>query len=141
VTLSAFTASDSGSGVAGYCITETNSPAGCSWTTTQPTQVTVSAEGSFTFYGWARDATGNISSAITASTIVAVPRGDVDNSGSNGIADALLALRAVSGLTTLSIDQRLRADVAPRDVNGAPKGNGILDHYDVIGLLRLAVGL
>ncbi len=72
VDVSSFTATDD-TAVTGYCITTTNSSAGCSWSGSAPTTATASGAGSVTWYAWARDAALNVSNASTASTIITFP--------------------------------------------------------------------
>ncbi len=67
-----FTATDD-IGVNGYLITEsatvpTESAQG--WTSIIPTHYTVSSDGVYTLYPWAKDATGNVSAVYTAQTVV-----------------------------------------------------------------------
>jgi photosystem II stability/assembly factor-like uncharacterized protein len=57
------------------------------------------------------------------------------------VSDALAVLKHISGGSQLTPAQATSADVAPLDSNGKPQGNGVLDTYDVIGILRMAVGL
>jgi len=64
-----FTASDD-LGVTGYCITETTDPASCSWTGSAPSSYTLAAPGPHTLYAFARNSTGKVSAAASASTIV-----------------------------------------------------------------------
>ena len=71
VAVSTFTATDNVA-VAGYCLTETNSSGGCSWTTAVPASVTVSGVGTITIYAWARDAAGNISAAAQGTVTVSI---------------------------------------------------------------------
>lgn len=54
-----------------YCITTVNNSSGCSWIVAQPTTLTAVA-GSNTYFAWARDAAGNISTALPASVTVTV---------------------------------------------------------------------
>lgn len=71
VSVSSFTATDA-VGVTGYCITTTNSSSGCSWSGSAPTTATGS-DGANTWYAWAKDAAGNISTASTATTAITLP--------------------------------------------------------------------
>jgi hypothetical protein len=67
VPITNFTATDSG-GVTGYIITESSTPplAGAAgWTANQPTSYTSIGIGNITLYAWAKDASGNISAAIS----------------------------------------------------------------------------
>jgi hypothetical protein len=66
VSVTTFTASDN-TAVTGYLITESattplvDDP---NWTGTAPTSYTVSADGTYTLYAWAKDAVGNISTSL-----------------------------------------------------------------------------
>jgi phage tail protein X len=59
-----------GTGVADYCIQETNSYAGCTWSGTIPTQYTFSTIGNKNLYAWARDGAENVSPVVSAATII-----------------------------------------------------------------------
>lgn len=64
IAISAFGASDSGSGVTGYLITTGSTPPPADdsgWSGTAPTTFTVAGVGSYTLYPWARDGAGNVS--------------------------------------------------------------------------------
>jgi hypothetical protein len=69
VPISTFTATDN-IGVTGYCVTTTNSPAGCIWSGTKPAAITFGIAGSQTAWAWARDAAGNTSAGVSASTSI-----------------------------------------------------------------------
>jgi len=64
-----FAASDD-LGVSGYCLTESADPASCSWNSWAPTSYTLASVGPHTLYAFARNNTGRISAAATASTTV-----------------------------------------------------------------------
>ncbi|MFA6183781.1 MAG: hypothetical protein WC682_01625 [Parcubacteria group bacterium] len=66
-----FTASDD-TGITGYCLTETNDSATCSWNLSAPDSFTFSTEGSHTLYAFAKDAAGNISSSSSGGVIIAI---------------------------------------------------------------------
>jgi hypothetical protein len=73
VPVSSFTATDNVA-VTGYLITTSaTAPAasGAGWTASAPATVTAAAAGSSTFYGWAKDAAGNVSLAKSATVTVA----------------------------------------------------------------------
>ena len=67
VTVNTLTASDN-IGVTGYLITESATEPAVgdpNWTGTAPTTFTVSGDGTFTLYAWAKDAAGNISTSLS----------------------------------------------------------------------------
>ena len=75
VPISTFTASDN-IGVTGYLITETStapSAAASGWSVTAPGSYLFSTEGSKALYAWAKDSVGNVSSSISASTVITLP--------------------------------------------------------------------
>lgn len=49
------------SGVAAYCLTETNDAATCTWQQTPPTQYAFASQGTKTLYAFAKDTIGNVS--------------------------------------------------------------------------------
>jgi len=55
--------------------------------------------------------------------------------------DALAVLNMVTGVTPITAADLARADVAPLGPDGRPLGNNRLDVYDVIGILRMMLGL
>ena len=57
------------------------------------------------------------------------------------IGDALRALKIAAGLITPTTNDLAHGDVAPLDSSGNPKGDGKIDTYDVIGILRMSLGL
>ncbi len=67
--------------------------------------------------------------------------GDVNGDGVVSIADALLVMQFLSGITTLTPAQRALADVAPLDVNFLPLGGNGVETGDVLAILRRAVGM
>jgi uncharacterized protein YjiK len=72
VPIQTFTATDD-TGVTGYLTTETaTTPAaeGPGWQATVPTEHTFAAEGSQTLYGWAKDAAGNVSVALSDTVVI-----------------------------------------------------------------------
>jgi len=77
VAVSSFTAADN-TAVAGYLITESSaapSATTAGWTVSAPVTFTFSASGARTAYGWAKDAAGNISAAVTAAVTITLPQG------------------------------------------------------------------
>jgi ELWxxDGT repeat protein len=57
------------------------------------------------------------------------------------ITDALRALNIVVGNITPTTTDYAQLDVAPLDGSGRPKGDHVIDVYDVIGVLRMMLGL
>ena len=57
------------------------------------------------------------------------------------LGDVLRVLRIVTGQLSATSNDLAHADIAPFGVNNQPKGDGKIDIYDVIGILRMAVGL
>jgi uncharacterized repeat protein (TIGR02543 family) len=55
--------------------------------------------------------------------------------------DALAVLNMVTGVTPTTAADVARADIAPLGADGKPLGNNRLDVYDVIGILRMVLGL
>jgi len=135
VAISSFTASDS-VGVTGYCLVATNSSSGCAWNLTTPASYTFTGEGTKVLYAFARDAAGNISASVSATTTIAVIYGDLNNNQETDAGDALFALQMAVGKR----DINSAADVAPL-VNGIPKPNGKVTAADAMVIMRRAVGL
>ncbi|MEI8269909.1 MAG: fibronectin type III domain-containing protein, partial [bacterium] len=74
INLTDFSAIDA-NGIAGYKLTETSTPptsGSFGWTLTAPTNYTFSSSGTKTLYAWAKDPTGNVSSALSAQVIITV---------------------------------------------------------------------
>lgn len=72
IDVTAFTATDD-TGVVGYLINESSSTPALNdpgWTASAPTTVTASRAGTVTFYGWARDAAGNIGVGTPATVVI-----------------------------------------------------------------------
>ncbi|HXE96117.1 MAG TPA: protease pro-enzyme activation domain-containing protein [Dongiaceae bacterium] len=57
------------------------------------------------------------------------------------ISDAIRGLSIALGQITPTANDLIRADIAPLGANNKPKGDGVINIYDVIGILRMAVGL
>ena len=57
------------------------------------------------------------------------------------IGDALAVLKMVLKITPCTAADIARADIAPLGSDGKPLGDGKLDLYDVIGILRMSIGL
>jgi hypothetical protein len=74
IPITTFTASDN-VGVTGYLITESASqpaPNAIGWTTVAPTSYTVTSDGTYTLYPWAKDAAGNVSAIFGSPASVSV---------------------------------------------------------------------
>ncbi|MDZ4286091.1 MAG: MBG domain-containing protein [Candidatus Sungbacteria bacterium] len=75
VSITTFTATDSVA-VTGYLVTESSSTplvSNSGWTTSAPTPYTFSTQGDKTLYAWAKDAAGNISTSLSATTTITLP--------------------------------------------------------------------
>jgi parallel beta-helix repeat protein len=62
--------------IGGYILTETSVeplPAASGWSSTKPTTYTFTTEGSKTLYAWVKDTTGNISTPLSDSVVIALP--------------------------------------------------------------------
>ena len=86
--------------------------------------------------------------AITANfavDVIPVPHDGIinpaDGKTAPTISDALALLNHLAGITTLTSDQLIHADVAPLGTGGLPLGNGVIDFSDVIIILRRAIGI
>jgi len=74
VSIASFSASDN-IGVTGYAITESGTPPAVSdsgWKTSAPSQYQFGTEGKKTLYAWAKDAAGNVSSSLSATTTISL---------------------------------------------------------------------
>jgi hypothetical protein len=132
--------------VTGYCLTESNSSAGCAWSSAKPTSFTFTTFGAKTLYAFAKDAAGNASSSATGSVTItnqttpsAYPSGDIDGNGTFDITDVQRGLKGALGLITLTVDEKLRGDVAPLS-GSKPAPDGAFNLGDVGVLLRKLVG-
>jgi hypothetical protein len=75
VPVTTLTASDN-VGVTGYLVTTSPSAPSASatgWSASAPTSVTAAGEGSISFYAWAKDAAGNVSTALSDSVTITLP--------------------------------------------------------------------
>jgi len=75
VPIEEFTADDN-VGVTGYFITSTANapyPDGAGWSPSPPVSFTFASKGSYTLYAWAKDAAGNVSNPLSASTTISLP--------------------------------------------------------------------
>ncbi|RII24931.1 MAG: hypothetical protein CXR31_15775, partial [Geobacter sp.] len=85
----------------------------------------------------ATDAAGNRS---TQGLVVHEPDGDLNGDGLVTMADALMAIRIVSGGIVPTADNLLHGDIGPL-LAGRPNPNGRIDLVDALLILRRAVGL
>ncbi|WP_223913371.1 dockerin type I repeat-containing protein [Geobacter sp. AOG1] len=83
------------------------------------------------------DAAGNQS---TRGLVVHEPDGDLNDDGSVTMADALLAIRIVTGGAVPTADNLAHGDIGPL-LAGRPNPNGKIDLVDALLILRRAVGL
>ncbi len=75
VSITTLTATDN-VGVTGYLVNESStkpSATAGAWSASKPTSYTFGSEGSKTVYAWAKDAAGNVSSSLSASTTITLP--------------------------------------------------------------------
>jgi len=93
-----------GTGVAEYCVQETGSHTTCIWSSTVPTQFTLSATGDKTLYAWARDGAGNVSAPLSVPvTIIPSDKpGDFDGNGTVTISEMQNAINMFLGLKDVS---------------------------------------
>ena len=68
------------------------------------------------------------------------PNGALNGSAEPSLSDALKVLNASVGLATLSVSEKLNADVAPL-VSGKPVPNGTVDVGDALVILKRVIGL
>ncbi len=92
--------------VTGYLVTTSSSKPSASasgWSATAPKSVTAPAEGSVTFYAWAKDAAGNVSASRSATVTVTLPVATAPTLSVSTLADGSytnLATLNVSGTAT-----------------------------------------
>jgi hypothetical protein len=109
VPVTAFTASDA-TGVTGYMITTSAiapTAATAGWSATPPTTATAGAAGSITFYAWAMDAAGNISTSLSAGTTITLVTQNqlsVTLSGAGSVNSSIAGIACTSGICTASYD-------------------------------------
>ena len=85
----------------------------------------------------------NVTANHALVTTFARPTGIINSaSGKTGpdISDVLAVLKMVLNKTATALDVA-HADIAPLGADGKPLGDGKLDIYDVIGILRMSIGL
>jgi hypothetical protein len=127
VAIAAFTATDA-VGVTGYLVTESaTAPAASAvgWTASAPTAYTFTTEGFKTLYGWAKDAAGNVSSALSATvaiTLINSNPGTIQGSisvhfaghSNLGVANATVSLAGTNYTTTTDVDGKfMLANILP----------------------------
>jgi hypothetical protein len=79
---------------------------------------------------------------LDAPVAVNPPVGDTDGDGALTIRDVVLALKQAVGLESLTLQQRMQADIAPLPGEGGRfYGNGHVDITDITALLRRLIGL
>jgi hypothetical protein len=102
----------------------------------------ISAVGGHTITARATDRSGNVQVPGTSATLLKT--GIVNPAPGKtrpDLSDALRTLNISTGSVAPTASDLAQLDVAPLDSNGRPAGNNILDTYDVIGILRMVVGL
>lgn len=104
VTISTLTATDN-LAIAQWCLSATDSNAGCAWNNSAPASYTFTSgvsEGvptTKTLFAWAKDEAGNVSAPLAASTTVLWPqRGDSNGDGLLRLDDAVLILKVMAGI-------------------------------------------
>ena len=139
-----------GSSITGYTVT--SSPAGGTdrnaGTTDLSHVVTGLSNGTaYTFTVTATNSAGtSVASApcTNVTPVVQTPDGIISpaiGKTKPDITDALAILNFALGLSKPTANEVLHADVAPLGSDGMPQGDGKIDDLDVIGILRMIVGL
>ncbi len=114
------------------------------------TQVTAVANPGYHFVFWSDGITtaARTDANVTASILVTANFVVIDGivfpapgKTKPDITDALRVLQIEMGQITSTANDLIHADVAPLGVNNKPKGDGVIEVYDVIGILRMVVGL
>jgi uncharacterized repeat protein (TIGR02543 family) len=114
------------------------------------TQVTAQANPGYCFVSWSDGLTSASRTDLNVTANIAVSARFVMKDGiilpAQGktvpdLTDALRALRMAVGLVTPTASDLIHGDVAPLGVNSKPKGDGVIDILDVIGILRMIVGM
>ena len=85
----------------------------------------------------------NVASNQVVSAAFARPTGIVnqaDGKTAPDLTDALAVLKIAMGLSAATASDLARADIAPLGSDGMPMGDGQLDIYDVIAILRMMIG-
>ncbi len=150
VSVTTFTATDD-VGVTGYLLT-TNATAplasDAAWTATAPTSYTFTTWGNNTLYAYAKDAVGNVSTAVTAVVLIGTADGVIvppplptdPPKLTPKLSDALKSLNFAMKVEIPTAAEILHGDVAPL-VNGVPQPDGKINLGDTIVILRRVVGL
>ena len=114
------------------------------------TQVTAVANPGCLFVSWSDGITNadrtdaNVTASIQVTANFAIIDGIVfPDTGKTmpDITDALRVLKIATGQITPTVNDLIHADIAPLTVSNKPKGDGAIDVYDVIGIMRMIVGL
>jgi len=114
------------------------------------TQVTATANPGYHFVSWSDGETTSARTDVNIAANISATASFVEIDGmvspapgktTPDITDALRVLQIAMGQVTPTANDLIHADIAPLGVNNKPKGDGVIDVYDVIGILRIAVGL
>jgi sugar lactone lactonase YvrE len=100
-----------GSGVAAYLVTDSSTPPSASaagWSATTPFTYTVTADGTYTLHGWAKDGAGNVSAPYAPVTVV-VDRSTPTTAGPGAIPSADATGFAVTGAITVTFSEAMDA--------------------------------
>ncbi|MEN8241504.1 MAG: choice-of-anchor Q domain-containing protein, partial [Chloroflexota bacterium] len=140
ISITTFTASDNVA-VTGYIITESSTaPAfdAAGWAGSAPTTYPVTADGSYTLYPWAKDASGNVSAVYgsPAAVIVDAPppsvssvtRSDSNPTGASSIDFTITFSESVTGVDTADFSLTTTGAVSGESITGV-SGSG--DSYTV----------
>ena len=93
--------------ITGWMVTETGTaPAAgdAGWLVTKPTGYAVTANGSKTIYIWAKDAAGNLSAPVQATTSVQIPNLTVSITGSGSVSSSPAGISCASGTCSSLFD-------------------------------------
>jgi hypothetical protein len=92
--------------------------------------------------GTSTTATLTIGGKSGSFTVTSVKRNGNGGTGTKPtVSDALKALQGALNPASLSLEEKIRYDVAPLSSNGAPLGNGAVDIADVIMILRRSIDI
>lgn len=88
------------------------------------------------------DGTVRVDPQLPKGSVTRFVYGDLDGDGRVAVADAVKALRALSGVARLSANQMRAADIYPfPGIGGRTAGDGILTLSDVLAVLHRALGI